>query len=262
MMEFNNIIYEKKEAIAKITVNRPKSLNALNKEMVLELGRAFDDARTDDKIKVVIITGTGDKAFIAGADIYAMKDYSSSDALLFVRLIKEKVLDAIRSMEKPVIAAVNGYALGGGCEVAMACDLILAVETAKFGQPEISLGLVPGLGGMTYLSRLIGIKKAKELVFTGDFIDAKEAERLGLINRVVPPGKLDDAVNEITSKILDKSSIAIRVAKEAINYGVEMSQDAALAYENLCFAYLFSTEDAREGIRAFLEKRKPVFKGR
>ena len=261
-MEFKNIIYEKKEAIAKITVNRPKLLNALNEETAHEICMALDNARTDNGVKVVIITGAGDKAFIAGVDIHSIVNYTPSDALSFIRLIREKVLDMIKRVEKPIIAAVNGYALGGGCEVAMACDLVFAVETAKFGQPEINLGLVPGLGGMTRLPQLVGMKKAKELVFTGDFIDATEAERLGLINAVVPQGKLDDSVNEVASKILGKSSVAIRVAKEAMNCGVEMSQDAALAYENICFAYLFSTEDAKEGIRAFLEKRKPMYKGK
>lgn len=262
MMDFKNIIYEKKEAVAKITINRSKFLNALNEETILELGSALEDARADSGVKVIILTGIGDKAFIAGADISAMKNYNPLDALSFVRLAKEKVLDAIRSMGKPVIAAVNGYALGGGCEVAMACDLTFAVETAMFGLPEINLGLVPGLGGMMFLPRLIGMKKAKELIFTGGLVTANQAERLGLINRAVPSGKLDAVVSEVVNKLLGKGSVALKVAKEAVNLGSEMSRDAALAYENVCFAFLFSTKDAKEGIRAFLEKRKPVFKGR
>ncbi|MHC1567797.1 MAG: enoyl-CoA hydratase-related protein [Candidatus Syntropharchaeia archaeon] len=260
-MEFENIIYEKKEGIAKITLNRPKALNALNLDIITEIKEAIEDAKNDDNVKVVIITGAG-RAFAAGADIKWMVD---KDALeIRDKYIKfgRDVLREIELLEKPVIAMINGIALGGGNELAMACDIRIASEKAIFGQPEVNLGIIPGYGGTQRLPRLVGKGKAKELVLTGDSIDANEAYRIGLVDKVVPPEELENTVMEMVKKIMSKGPIAIKAALSAINRGMEMDLESGLSYETEMEILCFFTEDSREGLRAFIEKREPQFKGK
>ncbi|MHC1585623.1 MAG: enoyl-CoA hydratase-related protein [Candidatus Syntropharchaeia archaeon] len=260
-MEFENIIYEKKEGIAKITLNRPKALNALNLDIITEIKEAIEDAKNDDNVKVVIITGAG-RAFAAGADIKWMVD---KDALeIRDKYIKfgRDVLREIELLEKPVIAMINGIALGGGNELAMACDIRIASEKAIFGQPEVNLGIIPGYGGTQRLPRLVGKGKAKELVLTGDSIDANEAYRIGLVDKVVPPEELENTVMEMAKKIMSKGPIAIKAALSAINRGMEMDLESGLSYETEMEILCFFTEDSREGLRAFIEKREPQFKGK
>jgi enoyl-CoA hydratase len=254
-LAFKNIILEKKDHIAKITMNRPDALNALNMETRMEFLNAIEDVQNDDDVRVLIITGEG-RAFVAGSDIKELKDTNMLQARKVPRLG-----EAVENLEKPVIAAVNGFALGGGCEIAMACDIIVASETAKFGQPEINLGVIPGGGGTQRLPSIVGPQRAKELIFTGDLIDAKEAERIGLVNRVVPASELDSVVRSIAEKIAVKSPVATRLAKAAINRGLRSNLETGLAYEKELYAQAQTTEDKTEGIAAFLEKRKPVFKG-
>lgn len=246
---------EKKNHIATITMNRPDALNALNMETRMEFLNAIEDIQNDDEVRVLIITGAG-RAFIAGADIKELKETNMLQARKVPRLG-----EVVENLEKPVIAAVNGFALGGGCEIAMACDIIVASESAKFGQPEVNLGVIPGGGGTQRLPPIVGPQRAKELIFTGDLIDAKEAERIGLVNRVVPASELDSAVRSIAEKIAAKSPVAIRLAKAAINRGLRTNLETGLAYEKELYAMSQTTEDKTEGIAAFLEKRKPVFRG-
>lgn len=254
-MAFKNIIVEKKNHIATITMNRPDSLNALNMETRMEFLSAIEDVQNDDGVRVLIITGRG-RAFIAGSDIKELKETNMLQARKVPRLG-----EAVENLEKPVIAAVNGFALGGGCEIAMACDLIVASEGAKFGQPEVNLAVIPGGGGTQRLPSIVGPQRAKELIFTGDMIDAEEAERIGLVNKVVPANELDSAVRGIAEKIAAKSPVAIRLAKAAINRGLRTNLETGLAYEKELYAMSQATEDKTEGIAAFLEKRKPVFRG-
>jgi enoyl-CoA hydratase len=246
---------EKKDHIATITISRPDALNALNMETRMEFLSAIEDIRNDDEARVLIITGTG-RAFVAGSDIKELKETNMLQARKVPRLG-----EAVENLEKPVIAAVNGFALGGGCEIAMACDIIVASESAKFGQPEVNLAVIPGGGGTQRLPSIVGPQRAKELIFTGDLIDAKEAERIGLVNRVVPASELDSVVRGIAEKIAEKSPVAIRLAKAAINRGLRTNLETGLAYEKELYAMSQTTEDKAEGIAAFLEKRKPVFKG-
>lgn len=260
-MEFKYIIYEKSEGIATLTLNRPEALNAFNKEVVEEVLQALEDIKADENIRVAILTGTGEKAFSAGADIKAMKGMNALKARE-LSLMGEKLCNALENLEKPVIAAINGYALGGGLEVAMACDIRIASETARMGQTEINIGLIPGWGGTPRLPRLIGKTKAKELIFTGRIIDAKTAEQLGIVNMVVPTDKLKEAVREFALEIASKAPVAIKVAKSLIDKGSEISLDAAIALEREGFGVVASTEDLQEGVSAFIEKRKPTFKGK
>ncbi|MDI6690493.1 MAG: enoyl-CoA hydratase-related protein [Candidatus Bathyarchaeota archaeon] len=260
-MEFKYIIYEKSEGIATLTLNRPEALNAFNKEVVEEVLQALEDIKADENIRVAILTGTGEKAFSAGADIKAMKGMNALKARE-LSLMGEKLCNALENLEKPVIAAINGYALGGGLEVAMACDIRIASETARMGQTEINIGLIPGWGGTQRLPRLIGKTKAKELIFTGRIIDAKTAEQLGIVNMVVPTDKLKEAVREFALEIASKAPVAIKVAKSLIDKGSEISLDAAIALEREGFGVVASTEDLQEGVSAFIEKRKPTFKGK
>lgn len=260
-MQFQYVIYEKSERIATITLNRPDALNAFNKDVVEEILKALEDAKNDEKIRVVILTGAGEKAFSAGADIKTMKGFDALKARE-LSLMGEKLCSAIENFEKPVIAAINGYALGGGLEVAMACDLRIASDKAKMGQTEINIGLIPGWGGTQRLTRLIGKTKAKELVFTGKMIDAKTAERLGLVNMVVPADQFREAVRKFAMELAEKAPVALRIAKALINKGADMSLDAAIALEREGFGVVGSTEDLQEGVSAFIEKRKPVFKGK
>jgi enoyl-CoA hydratase len=260
-MEFKYIIYEKSEGIATITLNRQEALNAFNKEVIEEILQALEDIKADENIRVVILTGAGEKAFSAGADIKAMKGMNALKARE-LSLMGEKLCNALENLEKPVIAAINGYALGGGLEVAMACDIRIASENARMGQTEINIGLIPGWGGTQRLPRLIGKTKAKELIFTGKIIDAKTAEQLGIVNMVVPADKLKEAVHQFALELASKAPVALKVAKSLINKGSEISLDAAIALEREGFGVVASTEDLQEGVSAFIEKRKPTFKGK
>ncbi len=260
-MKFTNLLYEKKDGIATITINRPKALNALNEETLPEFLSSLEDAEKDKKVRVIVITGAGEKAFCAGLDLKTVKDISVIKAVETSRL-GQKLTLAIEELGKPVIAAINGYALGGGLELAMACDIRIASENARIGQTEVNVGLIPGWGGTQRLPRLVGKGIAKELVFTGKMIDAKTAERIGLINMVVPPEKLKSAVEEFAKVIMSKPPIAIKLAKELINSSIETDQGTGLVHEAEAFGILSSTEDYREGVSAFIEKRKPEYKGK
>ncbi len=260
-MEFKYILYEKSEGIATITLNRPDALNAFSKEVVHEILQALNDIENDENVRVVILTGAGEKAFSAGADIKTMIGMNALKARE-LSLMGGKLCHALENFEKPVIAAINGYALGGGLEVAMACDIRIATENARMGQTEINIGLIPGWGGTQRLARLIGKTKAKELVFTGKMIDAKTAEQLGLINMAVPPDKFKETVKQFATELAQKAPVAIRVAKALINKGEDASLDAALTLECEGIGVVGSTEDLQEGVKAFTEKRKPTFKGK
>lgn len=263
MAEFKKVICEKKDGVAWITLNNPERYNALDNEMRKELKLALEDAGRDNDVRVVVIRGSG-KAFSAGADLRAFMEYGP---LEIQEVIKEfgtsfVIGKIIREMPKPVIAAVHGFCLGGGFELAQSCDIIFATEDSVFGQPEVNVGLIPGGGGTQRLPRFIGEKKAKELIFTGDRLSAKEMAALGLVNKVVPADQLMDAVNEFISKVKEKSPLIIAAAKEAINESLELSLSEGLKYEAKLFTQLFSTEDQKEGAKAFIEKRKPSWKGR
>jgi enoyl-CoA hydratase len=254
-LDYKNIIVQKKDGIASITINRPEVLNALNMVTRSEFQNAMNEIQKDSDIRVVVITGIG-RSFIAGSDINELSETKVLDARNIMRL--GEIVD---NCEKPVIAVVNGFALGGGCEIAMACDIVISSEKAKFGQPEINLGIIPGGGGTQRLPRLVGVHKAKELIFTGDIIDAKDAERIGLVNKVVSAEELDTVAREIAEKIASKSPVAIKLAKAAINGGLRTNLETGLAYEKELYSLALSTQDKLEGITAFLEKRKPNFKG-
>jgi len=256
-----NVLYEKKGAIAYVTVNRPKVLNALNTPTWKDLRTAFEDARDDTAIRGVILTGAGNKAFIAGADISELAHVAAFEAEQSSRFGQE-VLDLIENLGKPVIAAVNGFALGGGCETAMACTIRIAVETAKFGQPEVTLGLVPGGGGTQRLPRLVGKGRALHLILSGEMIGAQEAFRIGLVNEVVPAADLITRAEAILNKIASNAPIAVKFALEAANKGLETSQGEGLLLEASYFGLCAATEDKKEGTTAFLEKRAPQFQGR
>jgi enoyl-CoA hydratase/carnithine racemase len=255
-----NVLYEKNGAIAYVTVNRPKVLNALNTPTWKDLRTAFEDARDDTAVRGVILTGAG-KAFIAGADISELARVTAFEAEQSSRF-GQRVLDLIEDLGKPVIAAVNGFALGGGCETAMACSIRLAVDTAKFGQPEVKLGLVPGGGGTQRLPRLVGKGRALQLILSGEMISAQEAYRIGLVNEVVPVADLITRAEAILNKIASNAPIAVKFALEAANKGLETSQDEGLLLEASYFGLCAATEDKKEGTTAFLEKRAPQFQGR
>ena len=260
---YENIIVERRgtdERVAVITINRPEKRNALNIKTREEGAQALDDLREDDSVRVVVITGAGDKAFIAGADI---AEFAGRTAIMQRDvMLARSLFTAIDLFPKPVIAMVNGYCLGGGCELALACDLRIASETASFGQPEINLGIIPGGGGTQRLTRLIGEGKAMEMILTGDIIDAKTAFALGLVNMVVPATELEAKTMELANRIAEKSPVALRIAKEAVKIASRSTLDEGLRREIDLFALCFSSEDKDEGVSAFLEKRKPNFKGR
>lgn len=258
-MTYQNILLEKKGGIATITINRPDKLNALNADVLKELRDALKSIREDAEARVVIITGAGEKAFIAGADVSLMSKASASEAIEF-SAAGQDIFSEIENFPLPVIASINGFALGGGCELAMACDIRIASSRARFAQPEINLGIIPGWGGTQRLPRLVGMGMAKELIFTGDMIDAATAEKIGLVNKVVEHEKLLSATMEIANKIVSKSAVALKFAKAAVNAGSDLN--AGLRSEANLFGVLFTTEDAKEGLTAFLEKRKPQFKGK
>lgn len=259
-MAYKNIIVEKKDGIETITINRPNVLNALNIETIGELSKAVDELEEDKKMKVAVLTGKG-KAFIAGADIKQMKDMSPLEAKEFAE-IGHSLLMKIENSRLPFIAAVNGYALGGGCEVMMACDIVIASASAKIGQPEINLGIHPGFGGTQRLPRLVGKAKAKELLLTGDTIGTEEALRIGLVNKVVDNDKLAEETEKLAQKIAAKSSVQTDFIKSLVNKGTDIDLPSACSLEISYFSSSFSTEDQKEGMTAFLEKRKPIFKGK
>ena len=260
-MAFQNIIFEVESGIAVVTFNRPKALNALNNALLEEFSRALDDIAQDEGIRVLILTGSGEKAFVAGADISELATYDALRAKNFSQL-GHSIIGRLQQLPIPVIAAVNGFALGGGSEMALACDFVYASENAMFGLPEINLGLIPGFGGTQRLPRLIGKNRAKELIFTGKMIPAAEAQDYGLVNRVCPPDNLMEEVTKTAQTIAAKGRVSLRAAKQAINQGTDADLATGCGIEIDNFALCFASEDAAEGTRAFLEKRKPEFKGR
>ena len=260
-MDLETIIYEKKDNVAWITLNRPEVRNAQNDRLRIELADALRQAKDDEEVFVVVITGAGDKAFSAGADINMFTTWTTVDVINTFKGEK-KGGAMVRELTKPVIAMVNGLALGGGCELAMACDIIIASENARLGLPEVNVGVFPGGGGTQVLPRLVGEKRAKELILTGSLITAEEALRIGLVNRVVPAEKLKDTVIEIAEKLKAKSPVILKLAKTAINKSLETPLSIGLEAEKELFALCFGTEDQKEGAKAFLEKRAPDYKGR
>ena len=256
-----NLLIERDGAVAIVTVNRPKVLNALNSQTLDELRRTILSFRHDESVRAVVITGAGEKSFIAGADINELAIQSPTGGRDHA-MRGQHVLDLIENLGKPVIAAINGYALGGGCELAMACTIRIAADTAKLGQPEINLGIIPGYAGTQRLARLIGAGRALELLLTGDQITAQEAHRLGLINRVVPPATLASEARTLAAALAAKAPIASRYIIDAVHKGLQMSFGDAQVFEATLFGLAASTDDMREGTRAFLEKRKPEFKGK
>ena len=256
-----NVLYEKRGAIAYVTVNRPKVLNALNGPTWQDLQTCFADAQNDPTVRGVILTGAGDKAFIAGADISNLAKATAIDAEQSSRF-GQQVLHLIENLGKPVIAAINGFALGGGCETAMACTIRISVEHAKFGQPEVKLGLLPGGGGTQRLPRLVGKGRALQLILSGEMISAQEAYRIGLVNEVVPAADLITRAEAILNEIRANAPIAVKFSLEAVNKGLNTSQSEGLVLEASYFGLLAGTEDKKEGTSAFLEKRLPQFHGR
>jgi enoyl-CoA hydratase/carnithine racemase len=256
-----NVLYEKKDAIAYVTVNRPKVLNALSAPTWKDLRTAFEDARDDATVLGVILTGAGDKAFIAGADISELAHATAIEAEHSSRF-GQSVLDLIENLGKPVIAAINGFALGGGCETAMACTIRIAVDSAKFGQPEVKLGLLPGGGGTQRLPRLVGKGRALQLILSGEMISAQEAYRIGLVNEVVPAANLIGRAEQILKQIASNAPVSVRLSLEAVNRGMDTSQSEGFALEASYFGLCAATDDKREGTSAFLEKRMPRFHGR
>lgn len=259
-MEYNNIVVQVKEGIATITFNRPEVLNALNGDLLKEFSHALDEIAADEDIRGLILTGAGEKSFIAGADIREFPTFNALKAKSFSEM-GHSLMNKLQELPIPVIAAVNGFALGGGCEIAMACDFIYASENAMFGLPEITLGIIPGFGGTQRLSRLIGMNMAKEMIFTGKMISADVAKSIGMVNKVCPLEKLMDEVITTTKTIASKGKVSVRAAKQAINNGVNIDLSTGCRIEIDAFALCFTSLDAKEGALAFLEKRKADFKG-
>ena len=263
-MNYQDIIVEKLENAGKITINRPDQLNSVTKKVLEEMEHAMKEFRKDPDVRAVILTGAGDKAFSAGADLKGGIFTPETDSVQGAKLARlgQEFTEMIERYEKPVIAAVNGLALGGGWEIALACDVVVASENAQFAQPEINIGLIPGWGGTQRLPRLIGRNKAKELMFTGDRLTAKEAERIGVVSRVVPASQLQEAALELARKLASKSPIMLRLVKQAVNRGIEMDLKSGLVEEANAFRVCFTTQDFKEGLTAFAEKRQPRFVGR
>ncbi|MDH4219219.1 MAG: enoyl-CoA hydratase-related protein [Candidatus Aminicenantes bacterium] len=260
-MMYKTLIYEKTDNIGVLTINRPDKLNAISNELTEELKQLLDEIEKDEELRVMLITGAGDKAFVAGADI---KELVDRDALVGrkVSRTRQDLFSRIENLPAPVIAAVNGYALGGGLELAIACSIRICSEKAQFGAPEVKLGIIPGDGGTQRLPRLVGLGRAMEMILTGDFIDAQEAYRIGLVNKVVPHEELMDSVMEMAKKIAQRPPLAVRYAKEAVNRSQEGDSVSGYALESYLHALTCTTEDKKEGISAFLEKRKGDFKGK
>jgi enoyl-CoA hydratase len=256
---YKTILFQKAGGIATVTLNRPDSLNALNSDVYNELYDVFEAIEHDDDVRVVVLTGSGEKAFAAGSDVVEMQNMNTLEIQKFVATIR-KASDRIYSLTKPTIAAIHGYALGGGCELSMCCDLRICSEKARFGQPEINLGLIPGACGTQRLPRLIGVAKAKEMIFLGDMIKADEALNLGLVNKVVPPESLMDEAMEWAKKLAGKSGPILAMAKMAINTGIDTDITSGLNTEARCLALCFATEDQKAGMKAFVEKEKYEFK--
>lgn len=261
MVESMSVLYEVRDHAAILTINRPEALNALNRQVLADLKEAVELAERDEEVYVLILTGAG-RAFVAGADIAEMKDLSPNEARAFSAFGNE-VFYKIETLSKPVIAAVNGYALGGGCELALACDIRLAGEKAKFGQPEVGLGIIPGFGGTVRLSKAVGVARAKELIFTARTIDAQEALNIGLVSRVVPQEELLDAALALAREIAKNAQVAVRQAKASVNNALECDTLSALRFEAQAFGVCFSTEDQKAAMEAFVGKTKaPPFKNR
>lgn len=258
---YKTLIYEKKDRIGVLTINRPEKLNALSNELTEELERLLAEVENDEKLRVLVMTGAGEKAFVAGADIQELVD---RDALVGrkVSRTRQEIFSRIENLPIPVIAAVNGYALGGGLELALACSIRICSEKAQFGAPEVKLGIIPGDGGTQRLPRLVGLGRAMEMILTGDFIDAQEAYRIGLVNQVVPHDELMEKAMELAQKIAKRPPLAVRYAKEAVNRSQEGDTVLGYALESYLHALTCTTEDKKEGVQAFLEKRKGTFKGK
>jgi enoyl-CoA hydratase len=260
-MAYENILYEKKDCIAYITFNRPKVLNALNRQTVLELKSALEDARDDASVRVLILTGSGEKSFVAGADISELAQCDPVSGQQ-TALLGQAVLHLLETMGKPSIAAINGFALGGGCELALACTIRLASKTARLGQPEVKLGIMPGYGGTQRLSRMVGKGLAHEMILSGEMINAEEAQRIGLVNHTYEPAELLPAAEALAKKIIANAPLAVKYSMDAIERGMEVSQEEGLFLEATLFGLAAATEDMREGTKAFLEKRPAQFKGK
>jgi enoyl-CoA hydratase len=260
-MAYDNLLFEVNDKIARITFNRPNVLNALNRKTMDELGDCLKKVRADDDIRVLILTGAGEKAFVAGADINELSQQTPVNGREFT-LYGQEIFHRLETLGKPVIAAINGFALGGGCELALACTLRVAARNAKLGQPEVKLGIIPGYGGTQRLPRLCGKGVAHELILTGEMISAEEALRIGLVNRVVEPGELLATAEAIAKKIIANAPLAVKYALEAVERGMEMPQEEGLYLEATLFGLCCATQDMRDGTRAFLEKRSPKFEGR
>lgn len=263
-MEFKHIIFnkDKDRKIAKLTINRPEVRNALNKAARREIRLAVEDIKKNKDVRVLVITGGGGKAFMSGMDITELEKMSPVDIEEFVSTLGQQLYQDIEGLDIPVIAMINGYCLAGGCELVMSCDMRIASDRAKFGQPEINVGFIPGAGATQRMPRLIGWGRAKELLYTGRMIDAAEAERIGLVDRVVPHEKLEETVDQIAAAIVSKSPLIMKYMKQAVNRGMYTDLAAGLVYEKAQWALCFATEDHNEGINAFLNKRTPQFKGR
>jgi enoyl-CoA hydratase len=260
-LAYQTLLYEKENGIAIVTINRPQAMNALNDLAYGELFQVFQEIEKDAEVRAVIITGSGEKSFVAGTDITNMAKLSAAEARAFAYTLK-KTYDLIWNLDKPVIAAVNGYALGGGAELAMSADIIIASENARFGQLEINVGIIPGSGGTQRLQRLVGINRAKEMIYTGNMFDAKTAFSMGMLNKVVPQADLMKEAKAMAQKILEHSSAILKLAKSAINNGSNTDLNTGLNIELECFAQCFATEDQKEAMQAFMEKRKPVVKNK
>jgi len=259
-MSFHNIHLHRDGALATLTIDRPAALNALDMATLDEIDAAIADVGADRTVRCLLVTGAGSKAFVAGADIAAMERMTAVEARAFSRR-GQAVLRRLEELPIPVVAVVNGFALGGGCELALACDLIFASETARFGQPEINLGIIPGFGGTQRLARRIGLGRTRELIYSGAMVDAAEGLRLGLVDRVVAPDQLIEQARAFAASLAEKAPIALRQAKAAVNVGTDVDLASGCAYEAEGFGVAFASEDRREGMQAFLQKRRPTFKG-
>lgn len=260
-MAYQNLLLDIADGIGTVSINRPKALNALNIETLLELQKAFQEFEDNPEVQVVILTGTGDRAFVAGADISEMKDMQPLQAIRFSKL-GHATLDQIEGLNKVVIAAVNGFALGGGTEIALACDFIYAADQAKFGLPEVTLGVFPGFGGTQRLPRLVGKGRAKELIFTGAMISAEEAKEIGIVNRIFPTDSLMEETTNVAKKVASNGPIAVHLAKASVDKGYDVGLKEGCHMETVAFGACFTTMDQKEGMTSFMEKRKAQFRGK